>query len=164
MLIGFEQFNVRLSQNSTSSDGSGKRKNCTDNFLELYDGTTSISNRKFHLCSNENNKYYKSETNQLYIRFMVKKYSNIDIVYFRITFNPFKLGIILIFIIINTKSFKLNNLFKNIGPCSNDSFRCSDDTCIDTRLICDGKRNCINSEDETSCRQLLLVNKNKDKG
>ncbi len=50
------------------------------------------------------------------------------------------------------------------GPCSNDSFKCSDDTCIDTKLICDGKRNCINSEDETSCRQLLLVNKNKDQG
>ncbi|CAF0717601.1 unnamed protein product, partial [Brachionus calyciflorus] len=47
-------------------------------------------------------------------------------------------------------------------PCiSNRTFLCSDETCINKRFVCDGKRSCLFSEDEENCHQFLSATTKK---
>ena len=87
IFIAFEQINITVSQN-----GSKQRDNCTENFIELYDGSTSLQNRIFHFCFSATNKIYKSQTNKLFIRYLLSKNSNKDYLSFRLVYNPFQTG------------------------------------------------------------------------
>ncbi len=57
--------------------------------------------------------------------------------------------------------FKLTyNPFAQADRCAEEQFRCSDGSCIDNKLICDGKRNCNTSDDEESCERFLITRLN----
>ena len=90
--MSFELINITVVNQNFSSSNTQKRKNCTENFLQLYDGSTSLLNRKQHFCSSELNKFYKSQTNKVFLRYHLNKNSENDAVIFRLTYNPFTLG------------------------------------------------------------------------
>ena len=82
----------KLTDGKTSSEVKALRLNCTENFVQLYDGSTSLIDRKFHFCTSDSNKLYKSKTNRLFIRYLLNKKSAIDFVKFKLSYNPFKTG------------------------------------------------------------------------
>ena len=67
--------------------------NCTENFFEIYDDSTSMQNLKIHLCSGQKKNFYKSNTNKVFLRFNFVKYSENDLFNFKIIFNPFTTSI-----------------------------------------------------------------------
>jgi hypothetical protein len=143
----------------------GKKKfyRCNDNYIELYDGSTSIHEKKFLFCQSQRNIVYKSKTNKIFIRYVRNKHKNknklnnndnnddddeddaTDMSSLTSLSSPSSFR--------NNKlmSFKLyyNNFIT--GPCKNDTYSCSDNVCISRMLICNGQQNCIGAEDENNC-------------
>ena len=109
-------------------------KSCASNFLQVYDGSTSEFNRRIHYCDSETNQFFKSKTNRIFIRYSMKRNVLRSMAYFKLTYNP----------------------FAQAEQCADEQFRCSDGSCIDNKLFCDGKRNCNTSDDEKSCERFLL--------
>jgi hypothetical protein len=160
LFVAFEYINVTLSQEA-SAVNKNRKKNCSENMIELYDGTTSILNNKFQYCSNEINKIYKSRSNNVYIRYFVNKHAKIDSVDFKFVYNSYNLGkfskLYIPSYANNIEKVTLNNNQKK-GPCSNVSFQClADNTCIRLELVCDGKRNCAYGEDESDCLKIKMA-------
>lgn len=89
VFIAFENINITLDKNKTKE---AKRQNCTENFLQLYDGSTSVKDQRLHFCQSEINKFYKSQTNKIFLRYNQVKNSENDIFLFRIVFNPYTTG------------------------------------------------------------------------
>jgi len=108
LFIAFEYINVTLSQEATALNKNRKR-NCTENMIELYDGTTSILNNKFQYCSSEINKIYKSRSNRVFIRYFINKYTKIDSVDFKFVYNSFNFGKFSQFCIYSNASHFLSN-------------------------------------------------------
>jgi hypothetical protein len=91
----FETINITHFGNNVTKHHTKVPVNCTQNFIQIYDGTTSIRNKKYHICSSESNSMYKSVTNKMFIRYNSKRKSEQQVsVYFKVTFNSFRLGII----------------------------------------------------------------------
>lgn len=107
-------------------------QDCDTNFLEIYDASTAEFNKKIHYCSTHMNNFFKSKTNRIFIRYSVKKDDLRVMTFFKLTYNPFHKGV-----------------------CSNDTFRCEDGSCIDPHLVCDGRRNCNSSNDESLCKKFF---------
>lgn len=132
--ILFERVNVTLKKNNSTNKHNDviipTTVDCTNNFLQVYDASTSEINQKINYCSSESNQFYKSMSNRIFIRYSIKKNQPRRLSYFKLTYNP----------------------FSRAGECSSDSFRCRDGTCINPKLLCDGKRNCNSSTDENSCK------------
>ena len=72
--------------------GPKNMNNCSKTYFEVYDGTTSIENRKYQTCSTQSNKFVKSETNALFVRFKLKENITSNNNYFNLVFNAFKSG------------------------------------------------------------------------
>ena len=100
--------------------------------MQIYDGSTSLSNKKVHLCASENNFIFKSKTNRIFIRYSLTKTDQQETIYFRMIYNPYFEGL-----------------------CSNSSFKCSEGICINRKLVCDGRANCHNSHDESICPNFI---------
>lgn len=75
-----------------SEENPMSRVNCSDNFVQVYDGSTSSIDRKYYFCTADSNKLYKSKTNRVFIRYLLHKTSNEDYVKFKLTYNPYKIG------------------------------------------------------------------------
>ncbi|RNA32526.1 neuropilin and tolloid 1 [Brachionus plicatilis] len=135
IFVGIEEMIIVSSKNLVSVNNLDSIENCSENFFQLYDHSTSIENLKLNLCTGQKNLFYKSSTNKIFMRFNFVRRSNSDIFKFKIVFNPF-----------------------TTGTCGfNETFQCADESCISQQYVCDGKRSCIFSEDESNCKQLLMA-------
>ena len=99
----------KTTEGKTADEVKGLRVNCSENFIQLYDGSTSMIDRKYHFCTSETNKLYKSQSNKVYIRYLMHKKSENDYVKFKLTYNPYKVGTYACFF----GSFHLAKLTKN---------------------------------------------------
>ncbi|CAL8106824.1 unnamed protein product [Orchesella dallaii] len=68
------------------------------------------------------------------------------------------LGLLLLFISFNV----VHNQNRILNPCRHNEFRCSEGLCLRTELLCNGRRECSNGEDETggsnwNCRATSLA-------
>lgn len=52
--------------------------------------------------------------------------------------------------------------FQILGKCKNGTFKCSDNTCINESLVCNGVKNCKFLDDESNCRELILTKARKE--
>ena len=143
IFVWIDQINITLYSNlstKASQTASNKRHNCVKNFLELYDGSTALKHQRYHFCSSENNKFFKSQTNKIFIRYnLEEKPKEKNTVYFKLTFNPYE-----------------------TGSCKNGTFHCSDNTCVNETLVCNNVKNCKFLDDESNCRELILAKKQVD--
>ena len=68
------------------------KESCVQNFIEVYDGSTSTLNKRLQICKSETNKYFKSETNRVFLRYTINKNSLKEPFYFKLNYNQFKPG------------------------------------------------------------------------
>ena len=80
---------LNINQNASKSNILLHRPNCTDNFLQIYDGGTSEKLKRIHFCSNENDVFFKSESKRIFIRYSLKKLTDRFYVNFKLNFNSF---------------------------------------------------------------------------
>ncbi|XP_013418235.1 uncharacterized protein LOC106179240 isoform X2 [Lingula anatina] len=99
---------------------------CSLNFLEIYDRTTSIHHRERQFCTPSSGEY-KSGSNRVYLRFHLHR--NI------------------------ISEFKVDYTIFEYGPCRDSLFDCGDQTCISPTLKCNGRINCNFSYDEMKCKK-----------
>ncbi len=105
IFLGFEHIHISLSSflqtpkvnNSqitlTQASLSSKDLETTgNNFIEVYDGSTSSRDKVFSVFANESNRIYKSQTNRIYVRYSLNKININDYVRFKMAFNSYKLG------------------------------------------------------------------------
>lgn len=89
----FENLNISKEiSGKTSAEVKQMRLNCTENFIQLYDGSTSQIDRVFHFCMSDTNKLYKSKSNRIFLRYLLHKNAPADYVKFKLTYNAFKTG------------------------------------------------------------------------
>lgn len=86
IFLNFVNVNINSSIEPSSS------QTCTQNFVQLYDGSTSTADKKFQFCTNVANKIYKSKTNRIYLRYNLNRSQAHDFVFFKLIFNPYKNG------------------------------------------------------------------------
>lgn len=128
--LAFEKINIHIYQNNSRELSTYDRVNCTENVLEVYDGTTSRLNKMLFFCIEETLRIYKqTRTNKVFVRWYFTRHLPYDVLEFKLRFSTFSLG-----------------------PCSNSSYHCSDNKCISKELVCDGMQNC--GDDETDCVRL----------
>ena len=88
--LTFEKVNIHIYHNNSREMTTFERLNCTENFIQVYDGTTSDSNRVLHFCVEEMKKViYSSQSNKIFIRFHLNKNNMIDEVAFRMRYSMF---------------------------------------------------------------------------
>ena len=80
---------LNVNQNASKHNQVIQRPNCSENFLQIYDGGTLEKLKKIHFCSNENNVFFKSESNRIFIRYSLNKLTDRYFVSFKLNFNPF---------------------------------------------------------------------------
>lgn len=79
-----------VNQNASKFNLLYSKYNCSENFLQIYDGGPTEKFKKIHYCSNEHNVFFKSEKNRVFIRYSLNKFSDRLFVDFKLYFNPFQ--------------------------------------------------------------------------
>ena len=156
-------FNLKVFMNLQTLEIEKNQKNtnnCSKTYFEVYDGTTSLENRRYQACSTQNNKFLKSDSNALFVRFKLKENITSNNNYFNLVFNSFRSGKLRSMNPCWPVDLELER-FSFQDSCSNSSFRCADGSCIEKRLRCDGIQNCVNNDDEGSCSKPSIINSMK---
>jgi hypothetical protein len=91
--VSIDKLRIHVFQNNSREITPLERVNCTENFMELYDGTTSVLSRVFHFCTEDHRRIiYNAQTNKIFIRYHLAKNTPNDEVSFRLRFNTFTQG------------------------------------------------------------------------
>jgi hypothetical protein len=91
--VSIDKLRIHVFQNNSREITPLERVNCTENFIELYDGTTSILNRIFHFCVEDHRRIiYNAQSNKIFIRYQLVKNSPHNEVSFRLRYNTFTIG------------------------------------------------------------------------
>ncbi len=96
--VSIDKLRIHVFQNNSREITPLERVNCTENFIEVYDGTTSILNRIFHFCVEDHRRIiYNAQSNKIFIRYQLIKNTPHDEVSFRLRYNTFTLGEVFIY-------------------------------------------------------------------
>ncbi|ELT99685.1 hypothetical protein CAPTEDRAFT_228927 [Capitella teleta] len=107
-----------------------KQNNCDSSFIEIYERTTSISDKSKGFCG-EVAKDARSSSNIVYLRMFGK--STKVLPKFEAIFTVFTLG-----------------------PCAENLFSCQDGFCINRTLLCNLRNNCNSGLDESSATHCIV--------